>query len=118
MRRAMMVVVVLVLIVGVYVVVQAQGITPFQQWEYAMLVFDSSEGSYTFTTSVVYDEMEFEVALGHELTKNLFEALDGIEDAGLVDYMAAMGVSGFELVDSVNLSNSVIVYNFKRPEKL
>lgn len=116
-KRVLYFIVALVLIGIVAVAVQAQTTSKAQRWEYAVVLWNSSSDEFIFRPSTVYEGAEFTLALDHSLTERLWDALGTVEGVGLIDYLAVMGVTGYELVDVSNIGASLFIYHFKRPEK-
>lgn len=116
-RKAILVVLAVVLLVGVVTVASSQSFVRSQRWEYAIVMWNVSEGEFSWMVSPVYEMSDFETAFAHDITQQLWDALDETGEAGLSDYLAVMGISGYELVDVTNMQTSALVYTFKRPEK-
>jgi|SRR5690606_29117497 len=110
---ALSVLVVVIALVSIFSVVQAQTTAGQQQWQYTILTWDFQNSEFSWNTSTLYDDLDFDTK--RDVTQNVWDALAGIDGAGLVDYLAVMGLSNYELVDIVGPVGGVMLYTFKRP---
>lgn len=103
---------------GIFTVVQAQNRVISQQWQYAIVMWNPSDNTYTYRTSSLYEGNDtFEPAISNDLTQQVWDGISQVEGVGLVDYLGVMGLSGYELVDVTNVQTALMIYTFKRPAK-
>lgn len=119
---ALCILVFVVALVGVFTIAQAQNVVGVQRWEYALMTWDVGNNNFVFNVSGFYsgEDSNFGLISERDTTDQLFSLLDESGIAGLVDYLAVLGLQGYELIDISSLSgggNTVYVYHFKRPEK-
>lgn len=111
--------VIVVLLIGVFSLAQAQSTAGVQRWEYAIVAWNVTENTYIWNTSVLYAPdygSEFQSVTDRSIIDNLWEVLDMSPDAGLVDYLAIMGLNDYELVTVSSPNIGLFIYYFKRPE--
>lgn len=87
----------------------------FQQWEYALVIWDSSEREYSVTFSDVYELGEVGLPLEQSVVQELWEVVAGLPDPRIMDYLAVLGITGYELVSTETLPGALVFYYFKRP---
>lgn len=117
-RKYILIIAALVLImvlVSIIPIVSSQSTVAAQRWEYAIVIWDISKSEFSWNVSGLYDSLESEFPVGHDTIQVAWEMVADSEGSGLVDYLAVMGVSSYELVDVTNLQTSALVYTFKRP---
>ena len=106
--------VVLILLLSIIPAASSQTTAAAQRWEYALLIYDTSESTAVWRVSTLYDSLQIEFPISHETTQAAWDLVTE-NDGGLADYLGVMGISGYELAAVTSLANSDMIYTFKRP---
>ena len=105
---------VLLVLMAIGRVVNSQTTVAAQRWEYSLLIWDTSESAAIWRVSTLYESLQDKFLVGPESVRGVWDAVTE-SDGGLADYMAVLGISGYELADATGLQNGDLIYTFKRP---
>lgn len=84
-----------------------------QLWEYAVMIWNVSSGEFSWHPSALYDFVGSDFAINRDRMDTAWDILNNAEKAELVDYLATVGIAGYELVDSETI-NGEVFYHFRK----